>query len=226
MIEADAQLSRDGQLVLMHDADVERTTDGHGLVADLTWDELSTLDAGAWFDPSFEGLRIPRVSDLVDLAREAGVGLCLEAKGYTSEAMATIAVALADMISDVGATSWAFVSSFDHEAVAVARERLPALLIAPERLPEHGLQPVAETVRQATNLRAQVIQHRWELITAELVDALHAEGVAIWAWNTNDASSTQFALAMGVDGVIGDDVDVLVAARAESNPRSDVTIHD
>ena len=224
MIEADAQLSRDGQLVLMHDVDVDRTTNGRGRVAELTWDELSRLDAGSWFNPTFGGLRIPRASDLVDLAREAGIGLCLEAKGYTPDEGAQIAVALADLIVDAGALSWAFVSSFDHDALAAARAHVPGILIAPERLPEHGAQPAAETLRQAMVLQATVIQHRWELISPDLVETLHEGGVAIWAWNTNDAPSSRVALALGVDGVIGDDVGVLVAARSAAHRNLETTI--
>jgi glycerophosphoryl diester phosphodiesterase len=214
MIEADAQLSRDGELVLMHDEDVQRTTNGRGRVAALSFDELSSLDAGGWFGLEFAGLRIPRAADLLELARVSGIGLCLEAKGYTSEQGIKIAVALAELIVDFDATRWAFVSSFDHAALAAARARVPSLLIAPERLPEHGVQEAAVTLRQATNLGAQVMQHRWELLSADLVDTMHEGGVAVWAWNTNDARSARLAVAMGVDGLMGDDVDVLLAARA------------
>jgi glycerophosphoryl diester phosphodiesterase len=214
MIEADAQLSLDGELVLMHDDTVDRTTDGHGLVGDLTWTELSRLDAGSWFDPAFSGLRIPRARDLLDLARDSGIGLCLEAKGPTSEYRRDVAVALAALIADHGATQRAFLSSFDHEALAAARASVPDLMLAPERLPEHGPQAAGEAVRQALALGAPVIQHRWELITADLVETLHEARIAIWAWNTNDYKSTRVSIDLGVDGVIGDDVEVLVAGRA------------
>jgi glycerophosphoryl diester phosphodiesterase len=53
--EIDVRLSRDGELVLMHDSDLRRTTDGRGLLADKSWAELRRLDAGRWFDESFAG---------------------------------------------------------------------------------------------------------------------------------------------------------------------------
>jgi glycerophosphoryl diester phosphodiesterase len=59
-IETDVQVSRDGVLVLVHDDTVDRTTDGSGAVADLTWDALSRLDAGTWLDARFAGERIVR----------------------------------------------------------------------------------------------------------------------------------------------------------------------
>jgi glycerophosphoryl diester phosphodiesterase len=66
MIEFDVQLSKDGRLVIMHDATVNRTTDGKGRVSDLTFDELRALDAGSWFDPSFAGTRIPTLEETLN----------------------------------------------------------------------------------------------------------------------------------------------------------------
>jgi glycerophosphoryl diester phosphodiesterase len=65
-IELDAQLSRDGELVVIHDDTVDATTDGHGAVQDKTLAELKALDAGTWFDPDFAGQRIPTLQEVVD----------------------------------------------------------------------------------------------------------------------------------------------------------------
>jgi glycerophosphoryl diester phosphodiesterase len=218
MIEADALLTRDGRLALMHDTEVDRTTDGHGLVSDLTWDEIAALDAGSWFDAAFAGLRVPRAEDLLALARDAGISVCLEAKGETPAETTRVAVALATLISESGATDWAFVSSFDHAALQAARMVVDGLLLAPERLPQYGPQVAEETLRQAVALGAPVIQHRWELIEPDVVQTLHDHGVAIWAWNTNDEQSVDVALRLGVDGVIGDDIDLLVQGREALDP--------
>lgn len=219
MIEADALLTRDGRLALMHDISVDRTTDGRGLVADLTWREIAVLDAGSWFATVFAGLRVPRAEDLLALARESGISVCLEAKGATTAERTRVALALATLVAKRGARDWAFVSSFDHEALQAARRAVDGLLLAPERLPEHGQQAAVETRRQAVELGAPVIQHRWELIDAEVVETLHDQGIAIWAWNTNDEESVHAALRLGVDGVIGDDIDLLVMGRENLNPR-------
>jgi glycerophosphoryl diester phosphodiesterase len=219
MIEADAQLSRDGRLVLMHDVTVDRTTDGTGHVAEMVWQVLSQLDAGGWFDPRFSGLRIPLVDDLISLASSAGIAICLEAKGATTLETTRVAVALAKLVAERGALSWAFVSSFDHAALAEARRAVPELLIAPERLPERGPLAAEEALGQVAALGAQVLQHRWELLTAELVDLLHRERIAVWAWNTNDLRSIRAALGLGVDGLMGDDAGLLVAARSRLLPR-------
>lgn len=206
MIEADVQLTRDGILAMMHDPTVDRTTDGSGRVSDHPWSELRTLDAGSWYAAAFKGIRIPTAAATIELARARGVCLCLEVKGTPGRVANGVAVALAQLIKDASASSFVFMSSFHHRALAAARGVAPGLLIAPERLPEHGARSSAAVVQQAKRLGAQVVQHRWELMSVEVVDALHDAGVAVWAWNTNDARAIAVAKAMSSDGLITDDL--------------------
>lgn len=206
LIEADVQLTRDGVLAMMHDPTIDRTTNGTGRLAAHTWSDLQELDAGSWFGPAFAGARIPSAVATIELARSRGVSLCLEVKGRPGREANRIAVALAHLVESARATSFVFMSSFHHGALAAARSVVPNLLIAPERLPEYGPVRTELLVRQARALGAQIIQHRWEVLTAEAVDALHAAGVGVWAWNTNDRRATAISRAMGVDGLITDDL--------------------
>src|SRR5439155_7022002 len=65
-LETDVRATRDGVLVLIHDAQVDRTTNGHGPVADLTWEEIRQLDAGNWKDSRYAGQRVPRLDWFLD----------------------------------------------------------------------------------------------------------------------------------------------------------------
>ena len=67
LIEVDVRVTADGQAVLLHDRDLSKTTDGHGLVEDLTYDEVRRLDAGSWFGDRFVGEPVPLLSDALDL---------------------------------------------------------------------------------------------------------------------------------------------------------------
>jgi glycerophosphoryl diester phosphodiesterase len=69
MIELDVTLSRDRQLVVIHDETVDRTTNGAGLVKDLTLSELTRLDAGSWFDPEFANERLPTLAQVLETVR-------------------------------------------------------------------------------------------------------------------------------------------------------------
>ncbi|MFW5881365.1 MAG: glycerophosphodiester phosphodiesterase [Roseicyclus sp.] len=79
-VELDLRTSVDGELVVIHDAEVDRTTDGSGRVIDLTMSELRALDAGAWFDPHFADVRLPTLREMLDCARAWGRGIYVEIK--------------------------------------------------------------------------------------------------------------------------------------------------
>ncbi|MFZ5916905.1 MAG: glycerophosphodiester phosphodiesterase [Chloroflexota bacterium] len=79
LLETDLRFTRDGHLVCIHDATVDRTTDGHGPVSDMTLAEIRTLDAGSWFGDGFAGEWIPTLQELLAIIPE-GVGLGLELK--------------------------------------------------------------------------------------------------------------------------------------------------
>src|SRR5581483_10629727 len=79
-VEFDVRLTREGDLVLMHDDDVKRTTNGRGRVLDLTLAELGALDAGVWFDAAFAGERVPRLAEAIALLAELALGANIEIK--------------------------------------------------------------------------------------------------------------------------------------------------
>ena len=79
-VELDVTESADGVAVVIHDQTVDRTTNGTGAVADLAWAELSALDAGSWFSPHFAGTRLPRLEEMLALAKNYGRQLYIELK--------------------------------------------------------------------------------------------------------------------------------------------------
>jgi glycerophosphoryl diester phosphodiesterase len=221
-IEADLQMTRDGRLVMMHDLTLDRTTDGAGPVSARTWDEISRLDAGSWFDPAFAGCRVPLAEELLDLALETDTTLCLEVKGNPTTAPDT-ATALAYLLRARAVVDRVFMSSFDHEALLAAQTVVDDLLLAPERLPDGAEPDPDEAVRQARRLRATALQHRWEHLTPAVVEALHAAGIAVWAWPTDTEESIEACIGLGVDAVIGDDVAWLLATVAGGPSREPAT---
>ena len=66
-IELDVQLTKDAQIVVIHDETIDRTTNGTGYVKDMTWEQLRTYDAGSWFHPSFKGESIPSLEEVLDV---------------------------------------------------------------------------------------------------------------------------------------------------------------
>lgn len=95
-IEMDVRFSKDGHLVVIHDADAQRTTDGEGLIADMTVNEIKELDAGSWFSSAFEGEEVPLLNEVLDHFR-GKIGLLIEMKA--PENYPGMTEALADMLS-------------------------------------------------------------------------------------------------------------------------------
>lgn len=211
MLEGDVQLSRDGHLVMMHDDRVERTTDGVGRVSDLTLAELQSLDAGGWSSATTAGMRIPLARDVLRLALGAGVDVCLESKGGSTDEATAIALAIVELIREFDAFDTVALNSFHHESLARARAMAPDLALVPDILPGDLPRDAAETLRQAQALRAPAIMQSHDLLATETVEVLHAAGVAVWVWHIGDSGALSASLAQGVDGVIGGDIGMLVA---------------
>src|SRR5574337_1574840 len=127
-IELDLHVSRDGELVVIHDQTLDRTTNGHGPVHACNLQELRQLDAGRWFGESFAGQRIPTLAEVLD--RFAGkVLLALEVKAGSAFFLDIEEKAIA-VLRKYQAISQVAVASFDHYALLKLKELEPSLRTA------------------------------------------------------------------------------------------------
>ena len=133
--EIDVKMTKDGQLVLMHDATLDRTTDGHGPVSALTLAEIRTLDAGRWFDRKFAGTRVPTLDEVLAWSR-GRLGILVELKNCPERDPQFIDEVIA-AIERQSATDFAIPAGFDHPSLAEIHRRRPAWtleMIVPCRL--------------------------------------------------------------------------------------------
>lgn len=210
MIEADVQFTRDGKLVMLHDGTLDRTTSGRGLVSQHDWSEVQKLDAGSWFGRAFSGERVPLLADLFALAEETGIALCIEVKGESPAEFERIALAVAAEMKRRNRLDIDVMASFDHAALAKAADVTPGLRTAPDRLPERGPSVARDIIEQARYARATIIQHHHADLDAGAIAELQQAGFEIWAWPTTARNDIARAMALGVDGLMGDDVAAIV----------------
>jgi glycerophosphoryl diester phosphodiesterase len=193
-VETDVHLSKDGEVVLIHDHTVDRTTDGRGFVKDMTLRELKQLDAGSWFDSRFAGQQIPTLAELLAWARNS-VGVAIEIKNgpiyYPGIAQKVIR-----LLNDHGMEKQAILISFDH---LVLRE---AKMIAPEVAT--GVLYVGRFVDEAGIARAagaDALHPNWAFVTPDLVEKAHAAELAVSPWCPNDLPTIRLLSQMGVDSI-------------------------
>ena len=218
MIECDVNITRDGQLVMMHDPTLDRTTTGSGLVSNATRDEIQLLDAGGKFKPEFAGARVPSTEETLLLYKEAGILSCFEVKGANNEESDRIALGLVELFVKHDMLDTTFMSSYHHEAMQLAKSKCPELLLAPERLPDDAPADPPEAVRQAKSFPAPVLQHQYTVLTAEVIRALHENQIAVWSWPTTDESSMVFSIGVGADALMGDDVQLMLEILNRMRP--------
>lgn len=183
VIELDLHLSKDGALVVMHDADVDRTTDGSGPIAAKTLAELRELDAG-------EGERVPVFEEVL-----AAVGAPIQAEIKDVGA----ARALAAVLNERELTGRVEVLSFHDEALAEIRELVPGArtaLVADRRQDE--------VVPRALAVGATALVLNIRHVTQDTVERAHAAGLRVVGWVVNTQEDLRLARALGLDGATTD----------------------
>jgi len=210
-IETDLHLSRDGRLIIVHDSTLNRTTSGDGLVKNFTFKELRELDAGKWFSEEFAGERLPSVEELLDLAGQHDLSLYLEVKGGAGYGVERAVISALRGRKESKAT---VVLCFDASVL----DRIHQL----DRLLMTGLlfesNPM-EMVKEAVRVGARQIAPRGDCVTPELIDDAHRRGLKVVTWTINEASQMRALASMGVDGIMTNHADRLIAVRDTLPPK-------
>lgn len=203
-IELDVHLTRDGGLAVIHDERVDRTTNGRGLVNELTLDELRRLDAGAWYAPEFAGQRVPTLDEVLAWARARGAILDIEIKNVPMF-YAGIEAAVVEALRRHAMREQAIVISFDHHAVRRVKELDPGIVTGVLYVGR----PVDGGVSLGRQAGADALLPQWASVTAADVALAHAAGLVVAPWATSDPPALERLVAAGVDAIGTNHPDVL-----------------
>ncbi len=207
-IETDLQISRDAHIVIIHDDRLDRTTTGRGPVREHTLAELRELDAGSWYDPRFAGERIPTLEEVLEFSRQSDVVFYLEIK---PGAPWGVEQAVVGGLRSAGETTRAVVLSFDAATLATVRRLEPTLMtgyLYDRRQPD--------AVQRALELGARQLAPRGDLVTPELVAEARRSDLQVVTWTINRPEHMRALAAAGVDGIMTDYPDRLIAVLRES----------
>ncbi|MBI1277086.1 MAG: glycerophosphodiester phosphodiesterase [Anaerolineaceae bacterium] len=208
-IELDTHLSKDGQLIVLHDFSVDATTNGKGFAKDFTLEELKELDAGSRFSPEFAGTRIPTLDEVFEAVGKK-LFINVEIKSETQDTDG-VEQAVADCIARHGLEGSTIVSSFNPLALRRFRAIMPVVPIGYLYSREYDFSEAL-----------QDFPHEAKHPEDDLIDAAYME----WArlnhyrvntWTVNDPNRAVKLYQLGVDAIITDAPDVIIeAVRGQS----------
>ncbi|MDO9237929.1 MAG: glycerophosphodiester phosphodiesterase [Aquabacterium sp.] len=215
MFECDVKLSADGEPFLLHDTELDRTTNGQGVAALLKWDALSRLDAGSWHGRAYAGEPLLRLDALSRSLQALGLMVNLEIKPSTGDDVRT-----GRIVAQHVARLWAqahvkpLLSSFSVEALQAAREAQPEL---PRALLLDKWVSDATDLAHSLGCLALVV-NQTQLDEQRIAQA-HEAGLRVLTYTVNDPSRASTLWLSGLDGLITDRVDLFEPqARLGANP--------
>ena len=215
-IELDVHASRDGEIVIIHDETVQRTTDGAGAVREMDLAELGRLDAGFRFTLDGgathpfrgRGIGVPTLREF--FSDFPGTRATLEIKELAAPAIET----LFDLVEEFGKAEEVLVAAeddamMDAARAVIRRRRLPVATGFSTGEIRAFLTPLWMGGEPPPDIAGQALQiprryQGMDLITPALVDAAHRRGVEVHVWTVNEVDEMRELLALGVDGIITD----------------------
>ena len=203
-IETDLQLTRDAHFVALHDESVDRTTNGHGSIHGMTLAEARRLDAGSWFASEFLGERVPHLAEILEFARKNDVVFYLELKpsGFWGGEHALISA-----LRDSSEIPRSVIISFDPSILAALRKIEPTLMTG---LLYNG--EIENPFEKALEIGARQIAVRGDLVTPNLLQQARKRDLQVVCWTVNSPAHMRMLAGAGVDGIMSDYPDRLLAA--------------
>ncbi len=207
MIELDVMLTRDRKKVVIHDATLECTTDGHGQVNSYTLQELKELDAGSWFHPRFAGERLPALDEVLDLVSDHAL-LNIEIKSNAYEAHQppdAIEKQVVELVRRKNVLTSVLISSFEWKIVenVALMEDAPAIALI-SKYPAEG-----DNVKLCIRLKAFSWHPNCSELKYDQVKIMREEGIKVFPYNVDSPGEYQRMIQMDVDGIITSDPPLL-----------------
>jgi len=208
-VEFDVSLTVDGRPVVFHDDELDRTSDGTGLLSETTFEILSHLDAGSWFSPDFAGEMIPSLEEVLETLAGLSMGFNMEIKPDRDREVETARVALATAAAWPKSAQVPLISSFSRVAVAIARDEKdewPRSFLF-DRRPMDWREVGAD-------LRLTGFGANHEHLDAEQVAEIKDAGYRLTAYTVNSVDRAQTLFGWGVDAIFTDTPGTMVPVFA------------
>jgi len=208
--EIDVQETADGVIVLLHDEDLKRVAGVNKKIWQTTYAGLKDLDAGSWFSPEFEGERIPTLDQVIEVARDR-IKLNIELKFSGHER--SLVERVVEIVRDEAFESQCIISSLNYTGLLKARglnERLRLGYI------------IVKAFGDISRLDVDFLSVKSDLVTRDLIESARKRNKEVHVWTVNDSRKMSSLIDLGVNNIITDAPDVLVAVLGERATLNDV----
>mgnify|MGYP000557144339 FL=1 len=190
-VETDVRVSKDGRLVIMHDETVDRTTNGHGYVSELTFDELRSLDAGM-------GEKIPTLKEILEFTMgKAKLEIELKVPEATEPTI--------QLVEELNAEKDVIVISFIHDLLERVHDLSPNI-----KTGALFFDVPKDILQRALKVHASSIHVYYRNVNSELVRKAHRSGLEVAVWNPNKIEDMREMIGLDVDAIGSDRPDILI----------------
>ncbi len=196
-VECDLQLTADGEVVIIHDETLDRTTNGKGEVKSTLYSVIQNLDAGSWFSPEFAGEKIPTLNEWLSTAMDLGLGVNLEIKVKPLESQRMAELLVESLKHFSGSV---LISSFVHEnleAIRVLDSNVPLGFLC-ERWSSDYWSSVKKLNCVSVNLN-------YRYLNADVIAEIREQGLEILTYTVDDKSVAEKLFQQGVSAVFSND---------------------
>jgi glycerophosphoryl diester phosphodiesterase len=197
-IELDIHKCKSGELVVIHDDTVERTTNGAGAVKNMTWNELSILDAGSWYDKKFVGEKLPLLQQVLDLVN-GKLAINVEIKNCPT-IYPGIDDDLIKVLDEYPYPEKIVISSFDHEAIHSIYQNTKKY-----RLAILGDSIIHDLPAYVDKVGAKCWNPDFNCVREDSMKVAHDHGLEVNTWTVNKPEDWKRACDLHVDTIITDD---------------------
>lgn len=204
-IELDVHLSKDGEIVVLHDDTIDRTTNGSGFVNDYTVAQLKEFDAGSWLDSKFAGEKIPTLVEAFNVVRDTHTRLCVEIKEKQGQYYPGLEERLVEIMHQNNLIGQCVVTSYSKDVVKNLKKLQPRLAIAydPNKAEyKTFVDNPAKCAILVLNVRADMACFDHRNLTEGIIAECLNNGVPIWAWTVNEKDVMEKLVGWRVEAIM------------------------
>lgn len=200
-IEFDLHGTADGEIVVIHDPSLDRTTDLRGPVNQTTLETIKRADAGSWFNQQFTGEPVPTLAEALECITGKTMAV-LEIKD------SLISEAVVEKVRDMNALEQIVIISFHVSVLQTVRQLEPRIPTGYLIGSNNGNTRPIQLCQQISTLGSSLLNVNHHLITAEFAQEVYRRGISLWSWTVDDVDQMRQMLTFGVQGITSNHPDL------------------